>query len=81
MPGTPPTRGKVGWGDPAQGEPIQGDWADDDWDDAPRVADRNVVRFTDREIETMVAAVALGVIGAAVLAGFLALNRRRPGRK
>lgn len=77
MPGTPPTRGKVRQGDPIQGDSIQGDWAEDDWDDAPKVADRNVVRFTDREIETMVAAVALSVIGAAVLAGFLAMSRRR----
>ena len=67
MPGTPLTRGIV----------RPGDMAEDYWDDVPAVADRNVVRFTDREIETMVAAALVGVIGAALLAGFLAMNRRR----
>ena len=69
MPGTPPTRGTV----------RPGDMAEDYWEDVPAVADRDVVRFTDREIETLVVAVTLGVIGAAVLVGVLAL-RRRPTR-
>jgi len=70
MPGTPLTRGMV----------RPGDMAEDYWDDTPAVADRDVVRFSDREIETMVGAVAVGVIGAAVLVAFLALNRK-PGRR
>lgn len=74
MPGTPPSR-TLGRARDQAAAPVT-DWAEDRWDDVAVVADRDVVRFSDREIEAMLAAVAVGVVGAAVLVGWWSLRRR-----
>lgn len=67
MPGTLPTR--------AVGR--AGDMAEDAWEDLPDVAWRNVAGLSDRQIETLIMAVAVGVVAAAVVAGWWSLRRPR----
>jgi hypothetical protein len=77
MPGTPLTRalGRAGARSPDPRTEVPD--LDDTWQDVAPVADRDVVRFSDRQIETMLVAAAVGVIGAAVFVGWMSLRRRR----